>query len=94
MNDLNIIYTKTNTRIYDSYKLNNKEIKVVVQDIIFIRVMDNKLLKTRTEQSYINEIKAHKRLYKLGLFRSHTKDADLEEPIKKWKEMLYSIIGM
>ena len=44
--------------------------------------------------SWFIEIKAHNRLYKLGLFRSHTKDTDLEEDESKLRLFLYRIIAI
>lgn len=87
---MNIEYTEKCTKIYDSYLAPN--ISDLVWEIMRERYK-RKLLITRDYFSYYNEIKAHNRLYNLGLFRSHTKDTDLEENIKKWKEILFRIIG-
>lgn len=85
-----IVYTNNNTKIYDSYTYNN--ISSLVKEILQER-LEKDLPITRSMISYAREIKAHNRLYKLGLFRSHTKDCDCEENIVKWKEIVYSIIG-
>ena len=84
--------TKKNTKILNSYLIKRKDIKSTIKDIIHKR-KDKGYPVTRTEKSYIRELKAHILLYKLGLFRSHTKDTDLEEPIKKRNEIIYFIIG-
>ena len=47
----------------------------------------------RTIESWVREWKAHNRLYKLGLFRSHTKDCDLEENEKLHRLAIYQILG-
>lgn len=47
----------------------------------------------RTMESWIREWKAHNRLYKLGLFRSHTKDCDFDESEKWYRRLAYWIIG-
>ena len=39
------------------------------------------------------EWSAHNGLYMIGLFRSHTKDLDLNYPRKLWEKVLYPIIG-
>lgn len=84
-------YTKKLTKIYDSYLIKN--VKAEVKDIIIKRQKEG--YKTnRTMRSYIRETKAHNRLYKLGLFKKHTKNTDLEENIKWWKEIVYFIIGV
>lgn len=89
---MNIIYTGNNTKVIDSYKLNDKEIKEIVENIINERKKKG-LKVTRSKESYIREIKAHNRLYKLGLFKSHTKDTDLEENITSSKEKIFMLIG-
>jgi hypothetical protein len=87
---MKVRYTRIKTIIYDSYLMTN--VKKQVKDIINERV-DMDLKTTRSMKSYIRETKAHNRLYKLGLFRKHTKNCDLEENIKWWKEIVYFIIG-
>ena len=87
-----MIITKTNTKILDSYKYKNNELPGLVDRIITERKR-RKYPITRSKQSYINEIKAHNRLYKLGIARSHTKDCDLDENPKKRMEILYKIFG-
>lgn len=91
---MKIDYRENNTKIYNSYELSNIGISAIVDSIIHVRKNVKRIKVTRTKQSYINEIKAHNRLYKLGLFRNHTRDADLEEPIEKWKEILYAILSI
>lgn len=88
---MNVEYTKKKTTIFDSYLMKNvsKEVKEIIEK------RKEKGYKTnRTLNSYIRETKAHNRLYKLGLFRKHTKNTDLEENIKLWKEIAYFIIGI
>jgi hypothetical protein len=86
---MKIIYTENNTKIIDSYKYNASWlVNVIVKERL-----EKSLPITRSMISYASEIKAHNRLYKLGLFRSHTKDCDCEENIKKWKDILFKIIG-
>ena len=88
---MNIEYNKKKTTIYDSYLMKNvsKEVKEIIKE------RKEKGYKTnRTLKSYIRETKAHNRLYKLGLFKKHTKNTDLEENIKLWKEIAYFIIGI
>jgi len=88
---VNIEYNKKKTTIYDSYLMKNvsKEVKEIIKE------RKEKGYKTnRSLNSYIRETKAHNRLYKLGLFKKHTKNTDLEENIKLWKEIAYFIIGI
>lgn len=88
---MEVRYTRIKTIIYDSYLMTN--VAKQVEDIINERV-DMDLDTTRTLKSYIRETNAHNRLYKLGLFREHTRNCDLEEDIKWWKEIIYFIIGV
>lgn len=90
---IRILYCDSCTTIQNSYMLKTKaEIRDIVLTILSVR-KEKGLIITRNEKSYMREIKAHNRLYKLRLFRSHTKDCDCEEFIKKSKEILYFIIG-
>ena len=91
---MKITYSENETKIYDSYLLGSDYlIRKVAEEIATTRIIKG-LPQKRTEKSYINEIKAHNRLYNLGIFRSHTKDTDLEEDIKKWKERIFRIISI
>ena len=85
-------YHKFNTRIWDSYLLKNDELDEVVN-----KIMESRLLMrypvTRCHNDYVKEIKTHNRLYRMGLFKSHTKDTDLEENIKPSKKIIYNILG-
>lgn len=85
------IYTTKLTTICNSYLI--EDVPNEVRKIIAKRE-EKGLPVSRSLRSYIAETKAHNRLYKLGLFRKHTKDTDLEEKIKKWLEIIYFIIGM
>jgi len=89
---MKVKFTENCTIVYDCYQYDYISINII-GEIIAITRKENNLLVTRTNTSYANEIRAHKRLYKLGLFKSHTKDADLEENIKWYKELFYNIIG-
>jgi integrase len=87
---MNINYSKDNTHVEDSYKV--KDIDIEVMQIIRERQYRG-LPISRTFDSYVREWKGHNRLYKLHLFRSHTKDVDLEEPSKWYLEIVWLIIG-
>jgi hypothetical protein len=87
---MKVTYTKNLTKIFDSYKM--KDVESEVKEIIEERARQGYPV-TRTLQSYVKETKAHNRLYKLGLFRSHTKDVDLEENIEKKTECVWKILG-
>lgn len=95
MNEIEILGTKIqydagNVRIVDSYKIKEKD----MLDILFkFRVVTGYNGK-RTIFSWLKEWKVHNRLYKLGLFRSHTADCDLEENEKLHRLIAYEILGI
>ena len=83
----------TYSKIINSYLISTKnDYKELIDILITCRKNSNYLI-SRSNKSYECEVRAHNRLYKLGLFKSHTKDADLEENIKWYKELFYNIIG-
>lgn len=87
-----IMFFSDLTIVKNCYQLSDIEIEKHSSFIVKTR---KKLacIRTRSKESYFNEIRAHRRLYKLGLFRKHTKDCDLEEPTTRMKEFFYKIIG-
>lgn len=80
------------TRFTYCYRIKRKDIKQKILDMIRWREC-KKLPITRSQKSYERELKAHILMYKLHLFRKHTEHCDLEENIKKWKEVVYFLIG-
>ncbi len=89
-NGIKVKFTNQCTTIYECYKL--KDINNFILNIMDLRYRLGYSI-NRSIDSYIKETKAHKRLYKLGLFRSHTKDCDLEENQLKELKLIYKIIG-
>ena len=83
-------FTNQCTTIYMCYKLKN--IKRFILNIMDERYKLGYSI-NRSIDSYIKETKAHVRLYKLGLFRSHTRDCDLEENQDNKLSIIYKIIG-
>lgn len=68
-------YSSENVKIIDSYLIKDDAIKFAFIDSI----KDDGLLLERSYESLIREWKAHNILYKFGLFKTKTKDTDLEE---------------
>lgn len=48
----------------------------------------------RSDKSLMREWRAHARLYKLGLYKEHTKDCDMEYPIERKYEIIWNLIGI
>ena len=90
-----IIYYEDSTKITNSYLLNNQEIEEVANQIEFSRYnkFDWKCIHLRNKKSYIQEIKAHNRLYKLNYKKDHTIDTDLEEDIDIIHKFIYWLLG-
>ena len=87
---IRVKFTNECTTIYDCYKV--KDIKNFMLYVMKKRQeLGYKL--NRSIDSYTKELKAHIRLYKLGIARSHTRDADLEENLTKDKGFIWQIIG-
>lgn len=85
---MDIIYTDDNTKVVWCYVLSNDEIDKISHSIEHNRKR-NGLLCTRTPRSYAREIKGHKRLYRIGIFKNHTIDADLSEHISCFEELIW-----
>lgn len=85
-----IQYNKDNVRIVDSYKVKEKDMR----SILCMFLYEVGTIYERPIYSWIKEWKAHNRLYKLGLFRNHTRDCDLEENEKWYRLLAYQILGI
>jgi hypothetical protein len=92
---VDIHYYLDNTKIINSYLLTDEEIPKIAEQIEFARhtKYDWKCLHIRRKDSYIREIKAHNKLFKYGLFKSHTIDTDLEENIDIIHKVIWWLIG-
>lgn len=86
-----IQYNSKNVRIMDSYQVRNVKDMIIVLRLFKIKT---DYRSKRSLKSWIKEWKAHNRLYRLGLFRSHTKDCDLEENEKLHRLIVYQILGI
>lgn len=85
--------SENNINITDSYKMNKKEdMKETLYAIQHKHPECNSF--KREYGSLMNEWKAHNRLYNWGLFKSHTKDVDLDYPAKWYTEILYWLLGI
>ena len=93
--DIYIQYYQDNTKVTNSYKLTDEEIKKISSQIAFARNVkyDWKCIHKRKAGSYIKEIKGHNNLYKLGLYKSHTIDTDLEENQSILNKIIWWLIG-
>ena len=71
--------TKGCITIYDSYKVKNEsDMLTLFTKIRYEHPKDDCIINRRSFNSMVNEWKAHNLLYDLNLFKSHTKDLDLD----------------
>lgn len=85
---MSIYVDANNIHIEDSYTINHKEFKGVLNRL---KCTFTSNVFKRSDWSLCCEWAVHNVLYKLGLWRSHTKDVDLNYP-NHW-EWLYIIVG-
>lgn len=85
------IISKGNCKIINSYKITDKK---VMLDFINKLREEHIEFQARTSLSYYREWKAHNILYKLGLFRDHTRDTDLNIDEKPSRRICYFIISL
>lgn len=90
---MQIIYSPNNTKVINSYLLSTR--KAIKEEVEWIK--ENRIARnykvSRTTNSYVREWLGHNRLYRMGLFRSHTKDVDLQEPSSLLNELIWLILG-
>ena len=86
-----IQYNNKNVRILNSYKITDvKYMETILEEFKKKTNFKSK----RSLKSWIKEWKSHNRLYKLGLFKKHTIDCDLEENEKIHRIIVYQILGI
>ena len=92
---VDIIYYKDSTKVTNSYLLDDDEVERVAIEIAFSRSTkyDWRCIYLRNEKSYMQEIRAHNRLYNLGLWVSHTIDTDLNEEMTTFEKIAWFILG-
>ena len=88
---IKIKYNAADVRILNPRKAKSEEfMKSVLEEFKFRTGFVSK----RSVNSWVREWKAHNRLYKLGLFKEHTINCDLEENEKLHRLIAYWIIGI
>ena len=85
--------TPNNVTIYDSYKVTHTgDMEYLIQKIRYNYPLNNYIINKRSMSSLINEWKAHNLLYDLHLFRSHTRNVDLNN--EPWyRKVIYQILS-
>ena len=86
--------SKNNIHIENSCEVKTRnDMQLVLNDIRAHHSLEYCEVLKRTDKSLINEWRTHNIFYNLHLFRTHTKDVDLNYPQNKIVEIAYSIIG-
>ena len=77
-----------NYQVKDSFLYDGKAICEEVDKLL----AEGKLSPTRSKMSYVREWEAHNWLYRHGMFKSHTKDVDLNDDEKWYRLLAYNLI--
>ena len=90
---LDVDLSKDCTTIYDSYKLKSRD--DIKEFIGYCRTFahDDYAIYKRDIDSQANEWLVHNLLYKLHIFRSHTKDVDIQYLLAWYERIIYNSIG-
>ena len=91
---LRCFYNKKYLRIDDSYKVEDKYTYTMSKDIMELIKKKSNIEYKRSLESWTIEWIAHNRLYKLGLFKKHTKDVDIDENESLFRRICYHIISI
>ena len=82
---------KNNVHIEDSYLCEKYQISYMIH---VLRSRENSDVWQRNDFSLKTEWYCHNFLYRVGIFRSRTKDVDLNCPQKWWEKIVYPVFGI
>ena len=85
------ICTEDNIHIVDSYDVPDEDIFGFLH--MLYAAINGEITYTRSIESWTKEWISHNKLYRHGLFKSHTKDVDLNEDESGFRLFIYSILG-
>lgn len=91
---INYTPSEHNINVQDSYRFIKRSDINKILDSIHRFEDDSLVFANRERWSLASEWRVHTRLYKLGLWKSRTKDVDLNWPIKWYMVILYNIFGL
>lgn len=91
--NMEVVISKNNIKIKDSYKIKDKTIMKETLEEIFNRDPYHKTRKRKLNESIL-EWRTHNILYNLGLFIEHTRDCDISEDEPKHFLLAYKILGI
>jgi len=81
--------------IRDSFRVVSSQQMVEMLDIIRKEAADgyNPVLENRTNRSFVKEWLCHNLAYRLRLFRTHSKDCDMEYPQVWYQKVVWQVLG-
>lgn len=93
MESNNVIISPTNTHILDSYLIRSKEaMRTYLQELRAI-VPPEMAVNQRDIESQVHEWRSHNLFYFLHVFRSRTKDVDLELTQTWYRELFCRVVS-
>lgn len=89
-----VICSDVNTHIEDSWRITGRSDMKEFLNIIREMTPEEEAVNKRSVKSMVREWRAHNLLYRLGLFKSHTKDVDLNTGQPWYISVAYFLIGV
>lgn len=86
--------TDTCVTIFDSYKVSKKDFEVCLDDLR--SRYDVTVFRKRNNKSMTDEWACHNFIYNIdifNLFRSRTKNVDMQYPLTWWEKIVYPCVG-
>ena len=90
--DQNVTYSQGNIKIIDSCFVYKKDFTPVLKRIQKV-YPDSDVLKNRCWWHIRMEWATHNCLHMFGMFKSHTKDVDINYPLPLWEKIVYAVFG-
>lgn len=84
---------ENNIHIIDSYKIKKRSEMKDILAYLSEQEPSNNVIVNRSQKSLIREWRGHNLLYSLGIFKSHTKDVDLDYPSPWYMSLGYRILS-
>jgi len=91
--DERVVLSYQNTHIYDSYQIRSKEDIRKFLEQIREQCSPDLAIAVRTIDSLVCEWRSHNIFYYLHVFRSRTKDVDLERHQVWWREAFCRVVS-
>ena len=87
------VISSNNICVLDSWKYTKSKFLGLLDNDLREHYPDHVVLTERTDKSLLREWGLHTLLYKLGMWKSHTKDVDLNYPQSRITSFVYWLFG-